>query len=662
MTSEQTTILVIDDEDAVRLSIAYYLEDLGFNVITAENGKIGVNKFNSEKVDLVLVDLRMPEMDGLEVLENISRANSEIPLIVVSGTGVISDALEALHQGAWDYVLKPIIDFSVLMHSIETNLEKARLKKENLRYQHHLEDMVAERTSEFEKANEKLTRNEQQFRAILDNIKIGITIIDIETRKIAYVNPTTAEMVGYPIEELIGQKCHVTMCPCRENNCKVLDLGLDINSAEQVLKTRSENEIPIIKTVTRILFQGRDCLLESFQDLRIQKEAMAEKELLEKQLRHVQRIEAIGTLAGGIAHDFNNILSVILGNTQLAIMEASEKKQKTAHMYQVQKAGQRAADLVKQILTISRQGELEKKPVYISLIMKDVVKMLRATLPATIEIVSNIEKNTGMTMADPTQIHQILMNLATNAAHAMSRSGGVLSLELKNSTINDPVVYMDSSLRPGAYVELVVSDTGHGMDQLTMDRIFDPYYTTKSMDEGTGLGLAVVMGIVKNCGGAIMVESEPGKGSRFDLLFPRADNVRQPEQFKPSPVILPRGSERVLIVDDEEQIATIGKDMLTRLGYQVHIETNSTEALKILEKNPEQYDLVISDVTMPKMPGDELAEKLLKIRPDIRIILCSGYTTRITEKEARSMGIREYLIKPIQLEPLATAVRRALDG
>ncbi|MGD9162056.1 MAG: ATP-binding protein, partial [Desulfobacteraceae bacterium] len=267
----------------------------------------------------------------------------------------------------------------------------------------------------------------------------------------------------------------------------------------------------------------------------------------------------------------------------------------------------------------------------------------------------------GMTMADPTQIHQILMNLATNAAHAMRKSGGVLSLELKNIDLDNAIVYMDSSLGPGAYIKLTVSDTGHGIDPVTLERIFDPYYTTKSPDEGTGLGLAVVMGIVKNCEGAIKVESESGKGTRFDLLFPSVDNTGQPEQTNSSSIELPQGNERVLIVDDEEQIAIIGRGMLKRLGYQVSVESDSVDVLRRFRENPDQFDLIISDVTMPKMPGDELARELLNIRPDIPIILCSGYTTRITETDAKLMGIRGYLVKPIQLEALAIAVRTALD-
>ncbi len=658
---EGKTILIIDDEEAIRQSFADYLEDMGYRVLTAENGRVGVDMFDRERADLVLVDLRMPKMDGLEVLAHITKKSPATPLIVVSGTGVISDAVEALHQGAWDYILKPVKDLSVLAHSVDMAFEKARLKEENRRYQDHLEQMVAERTSELHRTTENLRRNEKQFRSILDNIRAGIIIVDIATARIVYTNPKTAEIVGVVAEAINGCLYHDILDPEKPNGGRELDLDQGTDSSEHILKTHSGVEVPILTTSTRIHFNGKECLLLSFFDLSVQKAAMVEKEALEKQLRHVQRIEAIGTLAAGIAHDFNNILSVILGSTELAIMEASERQQDTRHMFQVKEAGHRAADLVQQILTISRQGELEKRPLRISLIVKDVIKMLRATLPTTIDMVHEIEKNAGMTLADPAQIHQIVMNLATNAAHAMRDTGGTLKLKLKNVDLDDTASFMDSTLNPGAYLRLTVSDTGHGMDPEIMERIFDPYFSTKNPEEGTGLGLAVVMGIVRNYKGAITVQSEPGYGARFDLFFPRVDDDGRPEQPQSSSVALPRGTERILIVDDEKVIGVIERKMLETLGYQVHVESDSLEALRRFKENPNQCDLVISDVTMPKLPGDALARELFKIRPDLPVILCSGFTTRITENEAKSMGIREYLSKPIQLEDFANAVRSALD-
>jgi PAS domain S-box-containing protein len=655
------TVLVIDDEKAIRQSFADYLEDKGFRVLIAENGRIGVDILDKETADLVLVDLRMPEMDGLEVMAHIAEKSPDTPLIAVSGTGVISDAVEALHQGAWDYLLKPVKDMSTLAHAVDMALEKARLKEENRRYQRHLEQMVVERTSELVQANENLSRNEQQFRTILDNIRAGIIIVDVASKRIVYTNPKTAEIAQAAIEEINGCLYHDILHPEQKDDDSVVDLDQDTDSSEHILKTHDGQEVPILQTSTRIHFKGKACLLVSFLDLSAQKAAMAEKEALQKQLRHVQRIEAIGTLAGGIAHDFNNILSVILGCTQLAIKEASQQQIDTRHMLQVQEAGNRAADLVQQILTISRKGELVKRPLRVSLIVKDVIKMLRATLPTTIDISHEIDNNSGMTLADPAQIHQIVMNLATNAAHAMRDTGGTLQLKLKNVNFDETAVYIDSTLAPGAYLMLTVSDTGHGMDAGTMERIFDPYYTTKSPDEGTGLGLAVVMGIVKGYKGAITVQSEPGYGTRFDLFFPRVDDDGKPEQPQSSSVSLPQGTETIILVDDEKLIGVIEREMLEKLGYQVHVESDSLELLRRFKENPDQFDLVISDVTMPKMPGDELARELLKICPDIPIILCSGFTTRITENDIKSMGVRDYLSKPIQLERLAMAVRRALD-
>lgn len=643
MKTERSTILVIDDEDAVRQSLADYLEDLGYRILTAENGRAGVELFERERADLVLVDLRMPEMDGLEVLAHITKISPDTPLIVVSGTGVITDAVEALHLGAWDYLLKPIQNFSVLAHAVESAIEKARLKRENRQYQQHLEQMVAERTKELEQTAENLRENEENFRSILDNIQTGIVIVERNTRKIVYVNPAAAEMAEISATNIVGCICTNILCPTKKGECPVIDFGQEVKSSERLLKTCDGRQIPILKTITRMVYRGRDCLLESFFDLSAQKAAEAEKKALEAQLVQAQKMEALGTLSGGIAHDFNNILGVILGCTELAILHTPENNRGLEFMGKVQDACDRAADLVQQILTFSSQRELLRQPLRVSLIVKEIGKMLRAALPSTIDIRLEIDQNSGMTLADPAQIHQIVMNLGTNAAHAMQDAGGLLRLALNNVELDGTEADMPSGLVPGAYLKLSVSDTGYGIEAAILERIFDPYFTTKNPNEGTGLGLAMVMGIVKKYEGAISVSSEPHKGTRFDVFFPRVEDAEEPDQPESPEAIVLRGTERILFVDDEPELGTAAMNMLSSLGYRVHFESESHKALQRFMEDPRQFDLVISDVTMPEMTGDALAREFLQIRPDIPIILCTGFSGRLNESQAKSMGVRKFL-------------------
>lgn len=661
MKTERSTILVIDDEDAVRQSLADYLEDLGYRILTAENGRAGVELFERERADLVLVDLRMPEMDGLEVLAHITKISPDTPLIVVSGTGVITDAVEALHLGAWDYLLKPIQNFSVLAHAVESAIEKARLKRENRQYQQHLEQMVAERTKELEQTAENLRENEENFRSILDNIQTGIVIVERNTRKIVYVNPAAAEMAEISATNIVGCICTNILCPTKKGECPVIDFGQEVKSSERLLKTCDGRQIPILKTITRMVYRGRDCLLESFFDLSAQKAAEAEKKALEAQLVQAQKMEALGTLSGGIAHDFNNILGVILGCTELAILHTPENNRGLEFMGKVQDACDRAADLVQQILTFSSQRELLRQPLRVSLIVKEIGKMLRAALPSTIDIRLEIDQNSGMTLADPAQIHQIVMNLGTNAAHAMQDAGGLLRLALNNVELDGTEADMPSGLVPGAYLKLSVSDTGYGIEAAILERIFDPYFTTKNPNEGTGLGLAMVMGIVKKYEGAISVSSEPHKGTRFDVFFPRVEDAEEPDQPESPEAIVLRGTERILFVDDEPELGTAAMNMLSSLGYRVHFESESHKALQRFMEDPRQFDLVISDVTMPEMTGDALAREFLQIRPDIPIILCTGFSGRLNESQAKSMGVRKFLKKPLRMKDLACTIRNVLD-
>jgi len=384
-----------------------------------------------------------------------------------------------------------------------------------------------------------------------------------------------------------------------------------------------------------------------------------EKEKLEALLRRTQKNEAISALTGGIAHDFNNILTAILGYTEIAMGRTQQETPMHTNLEEVLKAGYRARDLVKQLLTFSRQTDQDKKPLQISLVVKEALKMLRAALPTTIEIRQDIKNGSGKVMADPTQIHQMLVNLCTNAAQSMHEKGGILEVILSDIELDSHFTDQHEGLKPGPYVKLTVSDTGHGISRSTIRKIFDPDFTSKAGEKGSGIGLTVVHGIVKNHGGTLTVYSEHDRGTTFNIFLPRI--VEEGSQDIDLATSLPRGNERVLFVDDEHVLADLGEQMLKPLGYTVTTETNSIEALEIFKAQPQSFDLVVTDMTMPCMTGLELAGKLLQIRADIPIILCSGFSEMATPDKARATGIREFVMKPVDLSEMAKIVRRVLD-
>jgi PAS domain S-box-containing protein len=380
--------------------------------------------------------------------------------------------------------------------------------------------------------------------------------------------------------------------------------------------------------------------------------------ILEQHLRQQQKMEALGTLAGGIAHDFNNILMPIMINTELSLYDMPEESPINQYLKTVLQAAQRGQELVKQIIAFSRQKEQELSPIRITPLVKETLKFLRAAMPQEIEIRENFDVESGMIMADPTQIYQVVMNLCSNAVHAMREKGGVLEVSLADVEVDAHMLASNPDLKPGSYLKLTVSDTGHGMDQELIKRIFEPFFTTKKPGEGTGMGLAVVHGIVKRHEGAITTDSEPGKGATFHVFFPRIQGHVEQEALTLDAI--PTGDERILLVDDEEVQVRSGRYLLERLGYTVTTTTKSLEALEVFRAQPEAFNLVITDQSMPRLTGVQLAEQLMQIRADIPIILCTGFSDMIDGKEAKAMGIQEFMMKPFSARQLAETIRRIL--
>ena len=404
------------------------------------------------------------------------------------------------------------------------------------------------------------------------------------------------------------------------------------------------------------LLRHQKTILEKQVEERTQ--ALAESE---RQMQQVLKLQAIGTLAGGIAHDFNNILFPIIGYTEIAMDDVPEDSPTRRNLEEVLKAANRAKELVQQILTFSRQNARERKPIRVQVIAKEALRLLRASIPKTIEIVSDLTDACHAIMGDPTQIHQVIMNLCTNAYQAMQETGGTLEVRLAETHIGYEETVKRIGIRMGSHLHLSVRDEGVGMEPSVLERIFEPYYTTKEPGKGTGLGLSVIHGIVKKHGGFITVESTPGKGSTFHVYLPTLEDV-EAEIEEAAGTARSGGSERILLVDDEPQIVDMEKQLLEKLGYRVTGRTSSTEALETFASQPDQFDLVITDMTMPQMTGDRLARQIWTIRPGIPVILCTGYNEMISEDKAISMGIRKFILKPVDKDELAAAIRSALDS
>ncbi len=516
--------------------------------------------------------------------------------------------------------------------------------------------MVQERN----KAEAALRESEKNYRELVQSANSIIMRMDTEG-KITFFNTYAQNFFGYREEEIIGKNVIGTIVP--ELNIAGFDLAVMIKDIgahpERYVSNENENirrngERVQVTWMNKAIYD-EDGNVSEILCVGID---VTEKWQLEKRLAQAQKMESIGTLAGGIAHDFNNILSAVIGYTELSLIDIPKGSALQNNLQQVLKAGGRAKDLVRQILTFSRQRENELVPVKVSLIVNEALKLLRASLPTTIKMRHHIKSYLAV-LTDPTNIHQVLMNLCTNASFAMQKEGGVLEVSLSDVDLDADFAKQHPDVKPGKFIRLIVSDTGYGMSPEVSERIFDPFFTTKKMGQGTGMGLSVVHGIVKSHGGTIIVESSPGKGSAFSVFLPAIESEVTDQADQAQLVIT--GNERILFVDDEDFQADIGKRMLERLGYRVTAKTNSVEALDLFRQTPDEFDLVITDMTMPDMTGDVLSRRLISIRPDIPIIVCTGYSARINPDIIKEIGIKEMAMKPVVMKDIAQMIHRVLS-
>ena len=587
-------------------------------------------------------ELRIDELPARRAARGENVQDFEYSLVFDDGT-----ARDLLAYGTplWDNKGQP----RGAVHTLVDITERKAIERELQKARDDLEQRVIERT-------EQLANSEKEFRSLAEAMPQIVWITKADGWNI-YFNQQWVDYTGLTLEESYGHGWNKPFHPDDQKrawdawqnavtNNGTYSLECRLRKADGTYRWWLVRGVPVANEKGETTKWFGTCTdIEEFKGV-------------EAQLRQAQKLEALGTLSGGIAHDFNNILAAIIGFGELLEGHVTKGSRYERHLKRILEASLRGRDLVRQLLTFSRKVEQEKKPVLLSSIVRETVKLVRATTPATIDIKLGSVTESGLVLGDPTQIQQVLMNLCTNAVHAMMEKGGTLNIELSDFSVS-PSNGNPLDIEPGLYMKLTVRDTGIGMPPDIMDRIFDPFFTTKGLGAGTGLGLAVVLGIVKQSNGYIAAESEPGRGSTFTVYFPKI--TEEVEIVESSDESIPTGDERILFVDDEEALVEMGEDVLAEIGYDVTSRTGSKEALSLVREDPARFDLVITDQTMPAMTGVELAREILAIRPDMPIIMCTGFSHLVDADKAKAAGIRAFAMKPLTKREIARTIRQVLD-
>lgn len=627
-------LLIVEDDDERIRTVTSALRRSGFSPAckAVASGDAFRRQLAVKSWDVVIANYALRAFNAAEALSLLREFALDIPFIVISEDIGEEAAVRVIKSGAHDCL--PLRNLAGLGESVRQALQEARHRR---------------------RALEELN----QFKTTLDQTLDCVFMFRPDRLRFHYVNQGVVDLFGYSREELL------------EMTLMDLDPELDEASVRSILKPLILGETPSITLETVHRRKDRSLVpVELFLQyisppgepdrcVAIVRD-ITERKRLESQFRQAQKMEAIGSLAGGIAHDFNNILSAIIGYNELAILKLGEAQPVRGYLDEVARAAERARNLVSQILTFSRGVEHTHAPLEIRPIVREALNLLRATLPSTIEFRQNLQPDCGVIFGDPTQIHQVIMNLCTNAFQAMADRSGVLAVQLDVTNIDKQLAAAEPDLAPGRYVRLTVTDTGHGIPPEHLDKIFDPFFTTKPVGEGSGLGLATVHGIVKNHGGAIKVYSEVGAGTTMHVYFPRVESEAAMDAATTGPVPQGRG-ERILLVDDETPLVAMNCELLQKWGYRVTGRTESPAALEAFLADPGGFDLIMTDLTMPGMTGLELARRVMAIRPDLPIVLMTGFSEASTLEKARLMGIREFILKPAGSRELAKCIRRVLS-
>jgi len=666
--SEEQKVLIVDDEPA---NIRILIENLKgrYKLIGAICGKEALEcAFSDDPPDLILLDILMPDIDGYEVCARLKNNEKTRNIPVIFITVMEEDANEArgFELGAVDYITKPFSPATVNAR-VKTHLELKR-------HRDRLENSLRESAEKLSDSDRKLIseshgriraeQEREQLSTAVEHAAEAFIITDPEGI-IQYVNPVFQECSGYSREEAAGQTLGILDSG---QTCDASDTPASFYQAvrESIRKGKSLRGIFSVRRKDGTFYKAESSVSPVVDaagrvvNLAVVSRDITREAELEARLRRAQKLEAIGTLAGGIAHDFNNIICIILGYTELGMTVLSPESEIFQYLEQIDKAGRRAADLVRQILTFGRKSDQERRPIRIQPVLKEVIKFIRGIFPSFILFRENIESECGSVLASPSEIHQIIMNLCTNAYHAMRDQGGILEITLTEISHSQVPASLPGTQISPQYVRLRVKDTGHGMDENTLSKIFDPYFTTKKIGEGTGLGLSTVYGIVREYDGVINVESLPGHGALFEIFLPVHTDIpagasRRFAISEPTGKGMPPYGH-ILFADDEEQIVRMAEISLKRLGYDILAFSDSTAALDAFRKEPQRFDLLISDMTMPGMTGLRLAQEIFRIRPDLPVILCTGFNESITEDQTKNTGIRGYLKKPFAGSELEQAI------
>jgi PAS domain S-box-containing protein len=680
--------LIVDDREESLYLLKSILLGYGYDVDTATNGFEALNKLNTNDFDLIISDVLMPVMDGFQLCRKIKSDDilRHIPFIIYTATYTGSkDEIFAKNIGANGFIIKPC-EPDVFIEKIQsiiinaknkiendsaTMYEEEILKLYNERLVRKLEQKMLQLEKEImarQKVEKELRETNSFLDSIIENIPDMVFLKDADDLRFVMFNKAGEDLLDYPRNYLFGKNDYDLFPKDQadfftEQDQNVLRTKKIIDIPEEEILTRS-NEKRILHTKKVPIFDTEgnpEYLLGISEDITNLKKSEAERNKLTAQLLQAQKLESIGNLAGGIAHDFNNILAAIVGYSELAKDQAQTTGQsKTAELLDhVLQASERAKGLVNQILTFSRKTDQEVQPVNFGLIAKEALKLLRASLPPSIEMEFNIDADVGLVSADPTSIHQIIMNLCTNAAHAMKAEGGRLRVELHQIEKQMDELTNERLMNTGSYLQLVVADTGHGMTDATIERIFDPYFTTKEAGEGTGLGMSVVHGIVTSMGGAIDVKSELGLGTVFTILIPVANEQQEAPENKPA--VSTWGSESILLVDDENSLTYVLSTQLRQMGYQVTTFNTGDRAWEVFSQNSDQFDAVITDLLMPGLPGDELAERIKGVNPNIPIIVYTGYGECLTNEGESPRKADALCFKPMHGTDIANVLRKLLD-
>ena len=643
--TEDGFIYLYDPQDKVlkvHAGRGRYLDLVGFQLQPGE-GLAG--RVFSRGAPLVVENYQ--QWEGRSMAAVFDELCSAVSVPLKSGHEIIG-AIGLNHSGQSGYFGQEAVDF------LNRFAQLASIALDNAYLYRALQQELSDRR----RAEEALSARERELKSILENNPAGTVLVHARTRKILWANHHALKMIDGSREEVLGRICHEFLCPAEQGACPVLDLGLKSDTSERTLMTATGQSVPVLKSAVPIEYDSQPCLLETFFDLSKHKE-------LEAQLRQASKMEAVGTLAGGVAHDFNNLLQGLVGNVQYLLRKSDAIDDKTRYLQEMDRILSRAGKIVNRLLTFGRKTEFSYTGTDMNTLVLSTQAFLRRTIPQMVEIEIEVAEDLPLVYADPVQIEQVLINLVTNAADAIQpNGGGVVRITTEFVCLEEGQAGGERDHDPGEYVVLTVADDGCGINQEALQHIFDPFYTTKDVDKGTGLGLAMVYSIVKEHGGDIVCSSIPEQGTTFQLFFPVLDQL-QPDMDAEEPAGLEpgdlTGSEAILVIDDEEMIRDITQDLLEDNGYTVLTAKSGEQGLEMVQQNPDEVDLILLDLGMPGMGGRAFLEQIQRIDPEVRVIVSTGYAAHEMAQDPQKYGAKAFVGKPYRPEEMLTVIRSILD-